>query len=204
MSIERTGFEYGFEGRIEPLATGKCWRTQFLYHSIGITNQVFISKYLGLKKDSFRLMFYDYDSKIMILSEFKRILEAFSNDILLFETAKGYHFVSLCEDISDVKPEVKASKLSEALNQDYYRGINYDYLTLRVIPKRHKNSNRVHKKEPRFVKMIREPRAGSRCSYEHLKIYTKLGIDKATLKLYFRLCVICKWKTNYFFYRCKQ
>lgn len=204
MIIEKTGFEVGFGERLEPIRTGKCWKTIFPYHSIGITNQVFISKYLGLKKDNFRLMFYDYDSKVMNLSEFKKILEAFTNDILLFETTKGYHFVSVCEDLGTIKPEIKASRLSEALNQDYYRNINYDYLTLRVIPKRCRNSNKIHKKEPRFVKMIRKPKAGSRCSYEHLKIYTKLGIDKATLKSYFRLCVICKYKTNYFFYRCKQ
>ncbi|MGV9141357.1 MAG: hypothetical protein ACOC1X_00300, partial [Promethearchaeota archaeon] len=151
--IEKTGFEWGFDSRIEPMEIGKIKLKFFPYHTIGVSNEAFISKYFGLKKDSFRLMFYDYDGKVLSDYEWNLIIQSFTNDILLFETTKGLHFISICEDLDTERtPEYKASRLSKELNQDYYSCIYVDSLTLRVIPKKNFR-NEIHKEAPKFLRL---------------------------------------------------
>lgn len=173
---------------------------KFEYRTIGISN-------LCLKKNNMvihELMFYDMDKKEIDSYELELILSQFDNDCLLFASTKGWHFVSLTPNITG-NPLEKARFLSEKLNQDYMRNLNFPYLTLRIAPKRENRVNgKIHKIAPVFFKILKKPIKKSILSYEHFKCYSNLGLDKKTIQIYLKNCVLKYYKIRIDYYYTHQ
>jgi hypothetical protein len=177
-------------------STGK----KIKYKTLGISN-------LCLLKDTRNdLMFYDIDSKNISEWDMELILSKFPNDCLMFETTKGYHFVSLTLDLGSKSPLIKAKELSKELEEDYYfEHDRIDYLTLRIAPKtENKIDGKIHKPSPRFLKVLKLPRKSSILSLEHFRIYSYLGLPEKYQKIYLKRCKAIDYKTKYFYYFCNN
>jgi hypothetical protein len=203
--IERTGFEFGFGKRIEPLEVS--YYKPYDCYTFGMCNFSYKESFLRKRKE-IRLMFYDYDGKVLNQKEWDLIVSKFSNDCLVFDSGKGLHFISLCEDIEG-NSEKKALELSYRLNEDYYACKQRTYLTLRTMEKRYlkhrkpKDVSEIYREKPKFIRMVKEPRFNTKLSYQHLIMYAGLELPKYLVKMYLTRCKVKKYKTNLIRYRCK-
>lgn len=170
------------------------------YKTLGISNLCLIR---DTRND---LMFYDIDTKNLCAFDLNLIISKFRNDILIYETTKGLHFISLTLDLGNKSPLIKAKELSSELNEDYYfEHDRIDYLTLRIAPKtENKVNGKIHKPSPKFLKVLRLPKRNSILSLEHFRIYSYLGLPQMIQDIYLKRCIAKDYKTKYFYYFCNN
>jgi hypothetical protein len=165
-------------------------------YALGITNLCFNDENSSLNY----LMFYEIDDDLDAYT-LERILEQFENDCILFESSKNhYHFVSLTLDLSKINPVSKARRLSRELEQDYIVGMSWEYLTLRISSKFLYETNEVLKTKPRFLKVLKLPKADSILSLEHMYCYRNLGLPFEIINVYKSRCRSIHYKTKYLYY----
>lgn len=183
--------------------------SKFKYRTLGISNECITPesvRYEHERKISKNyVMFYDIDKPISQIDtySFDLIGSAFDNDIVLFTTRKGVHFVSFSLNLCGNTLQ-KAKDLSNELNEDYIFNLKFDYLTLRIRSKKDRATGEIHKKKPGFYEILKYPDKNSIVSAEHLRAYRKLGLPKHFIAYCYRNCTVREYETRYFFYLTNQ
>lgn len=161
--------------------------------TIGINNICYDKS----NKKKYSIQFYDYDNKHldhleyirMAPVELKAILEIFPNDLILYRTKHGIHFISftLLKGIYISKANVL--QVTKLLNesQDYFP--YQKELTLRVSgkwgKKRFSKKRKTISKKPKFARLLKLPNKDNIISKTHLDFYFKwMGLPKEIYNLY--------------------
>ena len=138
-----------------------------------------------LWSNRFGIQFYDYDSKKppsdLIMNTISYI---FQDDLILYKTENGYHFISF-EIINYKKTIENVDYLSKILiDQDYHALYN---LTLRIAPKFLINDLSAYSIEPKFYMKKYNPSNLNYYSYYHLNYYRNyLGLPVHIFENYYK------------------
>lgn len=163
--------------------------------ALGISNECYRNEFKN------EVMFYEIDTKEICEWDLELILSTFTNDCIMFESSSGFHFVSFGLDYSKIGCVKKAHELSKEVGGDYILGLKFDYLTLRISPKRINDEyNEIYKPAPTYYKILKYPEENSIISFEHLEVYSWLGLPKKIKHYYQEKCNVLKFQTRYFFY----
>lgn len=172
--------------------------------AIGINNIC----YDRTNRKKYSIQYYDMDIKEskMLIAEFNTILQIFPNDLILYQTKHGLHFISftILDNIFISKANVlKTTKLLNE-TQDYFP--YQKELTLRVSGKyKRKRLSKTHKiisKKPKFLLFFKEPNKCSKISKNHLEFYFKwLNLPKKIYEYYLKYCDLKKYDITMSHYR---
>ena len=142
---------------------------------IGINNIC----YDKANKKKYSVQFYDMDinKSEMGFAEFNTILGIFPNDLILYRTKHGIHFISftLLKGVFITKAKVLETTKLLNENQDYFP--YQKELTLRVSGKWQKKKlskkRKTISKKPKFARLLKLPNKDNIISKTHLDFYFK-------------------------------
>lgn len=168
--------------------------------TMGISNWCYDPK----TKKRFSIQFYDYDlnGKGIIPLHFRKIMQIFPYDCLMYDTKHGIQFISfsLLKGLNYTK--AKSLEISKELDhQDYWTEAKD--LTLRVSAKwkvRKFRKRMVISKKPKFRGLIKYPKT-YRISEKHLEFYYKyMDLPQEVYELY-NECNKKKYKIKVYHYK---
>ncbi len=155
---------------------------------------------VGKNTPEFGLQFYDFDGDFT-QKEMKRIFEIFPNDLFMYKSKHGYHFISLT--LMNIDLAIRnANTLSRNFKtQDYILPIkDCRYLVLRIAPKWNKSSKLKVSDNPEFDHVIQYPQKKTIISGNHLDFYYKyMNLPKSIYECYLKNCRV-KYGVIYFIY----
>jgi len=161
--------------------------------TIGINNVC----YDKTNKKKYSVQFYDYDNKHLAHSrdlgmppaELNTILKIFPNDLILYRTKHGIHFISFTLLKGVFITKAKVLETTKLLNetQDYFP--YQKELTLRVSgkwqKKRFSKKRKTISKKPKFSRLLKLPNKDNLISKTHLDFYFKwMSLPKEIHDLY--------------------
>lgn len=165
-------------------------------YALGISNIVVINNV------KLAVTFYELDDKKTTKEILTEIIKIFPNDLVMFETRAGYHFLSFTLfNYDDVRVMIYA--LSKILNSHY--GVYKHQLVLRVTPKKRVSTQEVVHSAPMFYKLVKKPKKNSLISFRHLTTYnTKCGLPDDIVKYYKDNCRCILGKVCFYYYRTRD
>lgn len=169
---------------------------EYPLYALGVSNVVYV------KENRFGLIFYESDSKKIERSILSKIIKIFPNDLILFETRRGFHFISFTLfNYDDVRVMIYA--LSKILGSHY--GVYKHQLVLRVTPKKRVSDQTIVHDSPKFYKFLKKPKKDSFVSLKHLKTYsTNCSLPEEVLNYYLSNCKCLAGKVCFYYYRTKD
>jgi len=158
-------------------------------------------KFVGKNTPEFGLQFYDFDGDYNS-EEFQKIQEIFPNDLFIYKSKHGYHFVSLT--LMDIDLAIRnANTLSRNFkNQDYILPIkDCRYLVLRVAPKWNKESKLKISDNPAFLQVVQFPKKKTIISGNHLDFYWRyMNLPQPIYEFYKDMCRIRRGVIYFIYY----